>query len=49
MANTVQYGISATYFLYDVKCIQAVDNPFKKFLIDFVAKMNSSLENSTDR
>jgi hypothetical protein len=49
MANTVQYGISATYFLHYVNCFYTFDNIVKKILIDIAAKMNITLESNTDR
>jgi hypothetical protein len=49
MANTVQYGISATYFLHYVNCFYTFDNIVKKILSDIAAKMNIKLEPNTDR
>ena len=48
MANTVQYGISATYFLHYVNCFYTFDNIVKKILIDIAAKINITLEPNTD-
>jgi hypothetical protein len=49
MANTVQYGISATYFLQYVNCFYTFDNVVKKILIDIAVKINITLEPNTDR
>jgi hypothetical protein len=49
MANNMQYGISATYFLYDENCFYTFNETVKKILIDVVAKINIKLEPNTDR
>jgi hypothetical protein len=49
MANPMQYGISATYFIHNVNCFYKVDNTVKKFFIGDAAEMNMTPESNTDR
>jgi hypothetical protein len=49
MANTMQYEISATYFLHDENCFYTFNKTVKKILIDVAAKINITLEPNTDR
>jgi hypothetical protein len=49
MANSVQYEISATYFLNDENCFHTSKKTLKKIFINVAAKINITLEPNTDR